>query len=426
MERTRNEALAAWMLEHQVTANELADRVNSAIAEFTGSYGTCTERGVFRWLSGEITSPHARQRVALERVTGRTSLQLGFRPRARQPGPAPVSPEEDPVYRRAFLAAATAAGVSATSPGEGPPRRVGMADVACLNTELTNLVTADNRHGGTAAHEQRAVDLARQTLEIQRHGAASQRVRGHLYATAAAFTSSAMWAAIDGRRLDSAQEHLYRAVTLAGLSGDPAAQFRIWSHAGILYRHLGRPTDAEAAGEAARSTSIARRDPLYLSLAHARVAVAHADAGEATTALRSLGHAQDALNRADPALPRPPWLDFYDQAEWESLAVTVHLGLGRWAEAEAHAHRGLALLRPHLVRNRAMVGAQLARAQLKGGAVESAVATALAIPTDMARSSGRLRGLLDGFGSRLEAVAPHTPEARAWADHIRSLRRTTA
>ncbi|MDW6063186.1 hypothetical protein SAZ11_40725 [Streptomyces sp. FXJ1.4098] len=299
-----------------------------------------------------------------------------------------------------------------------------MSDVARLNAELTDLIAADDRRGGTLTHERRAVDLAKRTLEVQQQGTASQRVRGHLYSMAASFTATALWAAIDGRRLDSAQHHLNHAVTLAGLSGHSTVQFQIWSHGSMLYRQLGRPAESAAAREAARSTSIVRRDPLFASLAHARIAIAHADAGEATAALRSLGHAQDALDRADSAVPRPRWVGFYDQAELEDLAVVANSKLGRWAEAEAHAHRSMALLRPHLIRNRAMVSAYLAHAQLAQGALESAVASAQAVPVDLAHSSGRIGRLLDSFGDRLEGVAPGTTEARAWAEYTRSHSRT--
>ncbi|GAA0475696.1 hypothetical protein GCM10010361_45150 [Streptomyces olivaceiscleroticus] len=72
-------------------------------------------------------------------------------------------------------------------------------------------------------------------------GSATQRVRSNLYATAASFRSSAMWAAIDGRRYHEAIGHMREAQTLAELSGDQAIKFRIWSHAGSLYRHMGPP-----------------------------------------------------------------------------------------------------------------------------------------------------------------------------------------
>lgn len=403
------------MAEHGVSANGLATQVNSVIAEFTGSYGTCTERGVFRWLSGEITWPHARQRVALARVTGRTSLQLGFRPRGRQPDP-PASPEEDPVYRRAFLAAATAAGASLTTSATERPRRLGSTDVERLNEKLATLVSKDDRYGGTPELEQHALALVRETLDLQQRGTASSRIRSELYAVASAFTSSAMWAAIDGRRLDAAQGHLNQAVTLAGLAGNSAVQFRVWGHAGSLYRQFGRHADAMAASEASRATAITRRDPLFTSLALARLAVDHADSGESTAALRSIDQAQDAFDRADHFLSRPAWMHFFDQAELDSLALFAHLSLGRWAEAEHRAHRCLARLRPDLKRNRALTHANLALAQLGQGDIEPAVAAAQAVAPEMAQR-GRVRELLGEFTHRLNAMAPKTPEARAWRDH---------
>ncbi|MEJ8648566.1 hypothetical protein WKI65_10835 [Streptomyces sp. MS1.AVA.3] len=87
---------------------------------------------------------------------------------------------------------------------------------------------------------------------------------------AAAFTSSAMWAAIDGRRFDAARHHHERAASLAAMSGDQTIQFRIWSHAGSLYRHMGRPWDALAANDVARALPVTRRDPLFAALGHAR------------------------------------------------------------------------------------------------------------------------------------------------------------
>ncbi|MDT0542505.1 MULTISPECIES: Tat pathway signal protein [Streptomyces] len=415
MTRTRNEVLAAWMAEHGVSANGLATQVNSAIAEFTGSYGTCTERGVFRWLSGEVTWPHARQRVALERVTGRTSMQLGFRPRGRQPDP-PASLEEDPMYRRAFLTAATAAGASLTTSAIEAPRRLGSTDVDRLNEKLAAVVAMDDRYGGTPQLEQHALSLAQETLDLQQRGTASSRIRSDLYAVASAFTSSAMWAAIDGRRLDAAQGHLNQAVTLAGLAGDSTVQFRVWGHAGSLYRQLGRYADAMAASEASRATAITRRDPLFTSLALARLAVDHADSGDARAALRAIDQAQDAFDRADHSPSRPTWMRFFDQAELDSLALFAHLSLGKWAEAEHHAHRCLTRLRPDLERNRALTHANLALAQLGQGDIEPAVASAMTVAAEMAHQ-GRVRKLLGEFTYRLNAMAPKTPEARAWRDH---------
>ncbi|MET8676377.1 hypothetical protein ABZW18_01925 [Streptomyces sp. NPDC004647] len=122
-----------------------------------------------------------------------------------------------------------------------------------LYAKLAEVVAADDRQGGTKAVEDTALAYADEAMDLQQRGYASQRVRGQIFSAAAAFTSSAMWAAIDGRRLDDAQHHLNQAVTLAGLSADPAVQFRVWGHAGALYRQLGQYTQALAADEAAKS-----------------------------------------------------------------------------------------------------------------------------------------------------------------------------
>ncbi|GHC90328.1 Tat pathway signal protein [Streptomyces flavofungini] len=327
------------------------DALNDFLRELTGRQGLVTERTVHKWRSGETRWPQSVQRTALQAVTGRTPAALGFVVPERHTG---RSKEDPSVHRRRFVTAAAGGALSAATPAvAGASRsRVGMSDVQRLTAKLGAVVASDDRHGGTETVETRASQLARQTLALQQRGTATSRVREHLYSLAAAFASSAMWAAIDGHRLDAAQQHMQQAVTLAGLSADPAIQFRVWGHAGALYRHLGRYTDALAADDAARSTSIFRRDPLYASLAHARTAVHHGDLRDHNSVKRSLGHAQDALTRADPRAPQPPWMRFYDQAELELLALIAHAALGGWAASEAHAHHNLALLRPDLSNNK--------------------------------------------------------------------------
>jgi hypothetical protein len=59
---------------------------------------------------------------------------------------------------------------------------------------------------------------------------------------------------------------------LAEMSGDQAIKFRIWSHAGTMYRHPGRTADALAANDVARNMHITRRDPMFASLGLARQA----------------------------------------------------------------------------------------------------------------------------------------------------------
>ncbi|MFC4507014.1 MULTISPECIES: Tat pathway signal protein [Streptomyces] len=422
MQGTRNEALVAWLDNHRTTVKELTSLLNTAIYELTGKPGSVNERHVFKLLRGEHKSPNSALRMALQKVTGRTAAELGFVPRgSKKEKPAPA-PEDDPLYRRALLAAATAAGVSLAAPplGGQRPRRLNANDVEVLKAELVAWTTTESTYGGTPELEKRAEDLTDKVIGLQQGNTASARIRSELYTVAAAFSNSAMWAAIDGQRFGPAEYHLDRTIRLAGLSGDPATEFRVWGHASILFRHLDRPTDALAAAERAQASAIARRDPLFSSLAMSRLAVNHAKFGDDRSAMRYVDLAQKALDRADPNRHRPSWVGFYDQAELDHLAMVTRMQLGQWAAAERHAHRSLAYLRPDLKRNSALVHAHLAVAQLGQRDLEQAIGTAQNIPEGMMRHA-RVRGLLDGFTEQVIVLAPRNSEVRDWRARYRTV-----
>lgn len=411
-----NERLKARMRELGLTQEELAEAVNTAIEQVTGKHGTVSARTIHNLTAGKTRWPQAKQRLALEAVFGCTAIELGFVPHARSTvtRPTPASSqhhEEEPVLRRTFLATALTTLTPAPEPATGASGRVGQSDANRLAAQFALIIANDNKTGGTHQVEQAALTWSQRALHLQQTRPASQRVRGQLYGLAAAFTGSALWAAIDGGRLDQAQQHLHDAVTLAGLSGDPTIQFRVWGHAGALYRQLGQYTNALSADEAAKRTR-ATRDPLYASLLHARTAVHHADLRDHQAALRCLDLAEAALGRVATDEPRPAWMGFYDSAEFHLLALTAATSLGRWEQAEAHAHQTLGKLRPALQRNRALTNAYLALAQLGQREPELAVTTAHKIPAQARH--GRTARLLNAFGQRLHIVAPNAPATRDW------------
>ncbi|GAA3985708.1 hypothetical protein GCM10022232_18180 [Streptomyces plumbiresistens] len=125
--------------------------------------------------------------------------------------------------RRALVSGIAAA---AAAPGTASPRRIGMSDVDRLQKRFAEIIASDHHHGGQLGIEQRAAALADEALNLQNAGSANQRVRSSHYASAAAFRSSAMWAAIDGRRYDIAKAHMREAQALAEMSGDQAIKFR--------------------------------------------------------------------------------------------------------------------------------------------------------------------------------------------------------
>ncbi|KUM97385.1 hypothetical protein AQI95_41825 [Streptomyces yokosukanensis] len=300
-----------------------------------------------------------------------------------------------------------------------------MTDVARLQGEFAEVIASDHRHGGQRTIEQRAADLADEALNLQNSGSATQRVRSNLYAAAAAFRSSAMWAAIDGRRYNHAITHMREAQALAEMSGDQEIKFRIWSHAGTMYRHMGRSADALAANDVARNLHVTRRDPLFASLGLARQGAIYGAAHDPTGARRSFDQAQDAMDRAAPGAQRPMWLlAFYDRAELDSLALSAYLALGDHPSAEYHAHRSLSGLRPYMVRSRAITTARLAHAQLAQGDADAATATAMKVPADAATQHARVSRMLMEFGAALRATAPGNSTVQTWTEHAATWRTT--
>ncbi|MGP3775412.1 XRE family transcriptional regulator [Streptomyces sp. SDT5-1] len=423
MDTTRNTILEAWMDEHGYSANSLATAVNSALESLTGRLGRCDGRQVRDWRSGRVKWPNSATRKALEGVTGRDPLELGFVPR-RRPAPTVASEQEDvdPMHRRTLVAGTISAAVAAAAPGAASARKIGMRDVERLQNKFAAVIASDHSRGGQIDIEERATRLADEALNLQNSGSATQRVRSNLYATAASFRSSAMWAAIDGRRFQDSITHMREAQTLAELSGDQAIKFRIWSHAGSLYRHLGRPADARAANDVARNLHITRRDPMFASLGLARQMAIQGVAHERGGLRRAFDQAQEAMARAGED-HRPVWLTaFYDEAELHSLALSAYLAAGEWSTAEYHAHRCLAALRPHMRRSLAIATSRLAHAQLAQGDADTAAHTAMTVPAEAATQHARVSRMLQEFGAALRATAPSSVSTRNWTEHTRAWR----
>lgn len=419
---SRNTALAAWMQENGVSAAELAERVNLATHGTPRQPGSVGERTVFRWLSGENKSPQRRLRDALESVTGKSIIELGFVPRRKLPAFHP-DPAEGTVLRRTFISMATATTLAAASQQSAVGARptLGSPDVDRLREHLSELWLADDQVGGGPALEQRASALADRTLSMQQNGSASQRVRSRLYALAAAFELAAMFAALDSRRLSSAQRHLEKSVTLAGMSGDPQVQHQAWRQASMLAGQRGRYTDAMAAAEACGATRVNRSDPLYASLTHSRIALAASNLGDRPRAQRALERAAVSFARADMAAPRPASVAFYTPGELHGLSGLVHYRLGIADQAEFHTHRCLSALREDQHRNRAYYRAHAALTQVAQGDFDEAVATAASVAAPSDATSGRVTHLLQSFTAALQQAAPGTIVNRDWKDFLRTV-----
>ncbi|WP_260462988.1 helix-turn-helix transcriptional regulator [Streptomyces sp. TRM72054] len=131
-----NAILKSRMDELGLTQDELAGRMNTALAEITGRPGDVSARTVRNLLNGTSRRPIGRTCAALERVFGCPVEDLGFSaPRTMH------HPQEDPVRRRTFIASATGTAAAAV-PLVGQRRAVGMSDVARAAAGMNALVTA--------------------------------------------------------------------------------------------------------------------------------------------------------------------------------------------------------------------------------------------------------------------------------------------
>jgi hypothetical protein len=206
------------------------------------------------------------------------------------------------------------------------------------------------------------------------------------------------------------------------MAQDSVTQFRVWNTLSMLGYNNHQYAEALAAAQAAQRIGITRRDPFFASLAHARTAVAHAAAGQKQLTLRSLGHAQEALGKAETTEPRPTWVAFYGAAELHSLTAISEDLLGRHEDSEAASYKALSTLPQRFRRNRALVTARLALAQVHQGDIEQGCATAEQVFSLMDDSPlpGRLRSLIGDFYRDLLTAAPDAKSAYEWGDRHRA------
>ncbi|WP_308346494.1 hypothetical protein [Streptomyces sp. ISL-66] len=320
--------------------------------------------------------------------------------------------------RRTFMASTA---VALATPAVVSRTMVGTRDVHTVRGELDRINALDDQRGGNQTLEEAAIDAARRALGLQQ-AAASQRVRSRLFALASDLTATAAWTALDSRQFGRAEQHLERALTLAGKGGDKATELRVWNTMSMLAYQRKEYSDAVAAGQAALRVGITRRDPMYASLAHARTAIGHAALGDRQAALRSLGYAGDALTKTSADEERPSWIAFYGPAELQSLTAIAQDLLGRHAESEAASYQALTALPPRFRRNRALVTARLALAQVHQGEIEAGCASAERVFAlmDGNRLPARMRSLIGDFHRDLLTTAPDVSTAKSWGDRYRT------
>ncbi|MFI1576848.1 hypothetical protein ACH4VQ_39410 [Streptomyces anulatus] len=413
MDTPTNTILTVLLREYGFTHRSLADEVNQVSGRIFGRPGAATDRDVRRWISGAVRWPTGRYLLPLAEIFDRPPEAMGFVPRGRSSRlPAPPSSvrpgQEEPVKRRAFLTASTAATLTlALRLEETPVRgRLTTADVDRIATTIGRLDAHFTAIGGGALLTVATayIDRLRNTMDGCTYG---PRVEQALHTAISGLHSSAGWAAYDAG--DNATSRLHHAAALQSgiLAKDGHAQARAWSDLSVQSRAEGRHREALTINRAALESRQARQDPRIAALLHSRLAIGHARLGDHSACARSLLAAEKAHDRFDTTAPPPPWLRFLDAAEIAGLAAIAHRATGRLPDAEKATAQALRLLGPSMHRNRAYYGIQLAQLQLAQGDTTSAKATATTVDTT-AVSSPRIAQRLATVHRHL-ATAQETP-----------------
>lgn len=416
-----NEAFTRRIAELNLTRAELAHRLNVAIEELTGRYGTVSERTIHRWTSGAHRAPHPRQGRALTAVFGCTLEELGFRPPSSVRQDSAL--QEDSVRRRDFMIAATTVATSTGSAKQLVRPSVGAAELRQLHARALTLVEVDQSQGGHEALEQAALAGAREALALQEKSA-SQRTRQYVYGFASDFLATAAFSCIDSFNLERATTHLNAASTVAGLSQDHFAQLRIWNLCSMLAMYQHRPYEAVSAARAGEAIAGVRRTPFLSALISAPAAKGYAVCGDRQGARRSIGRALDLLDRARGGREEPDatWATFFGVGQVECIASIVHQQLGEPQQAEAAAYRALAATPAEHRRNRSQITMYLASSQLAQGEVELACRSGHQA-IDLMQGDplpGRMKTLLGDFHRSLIRCQVASPAVTEWTERARA------
>ncbi len=414
----RNRKLAARIAALGFSQAELARQINAEIELLTGKPGNVTDADIRRWLRGETKWPQDRIRLCLEKVLGASAEDLGFVPRKKRIAP----PEEDPVHRRALLAATSGAALAIAAPYAPAHGRLGVNDVRRFHQDYVAIVRQDRAVGGSREVEKLAVELASRIQSTLAVSSSSTRVRDMLHRLAADVFGSAAFAAIDAKSPRRARVHLHEALIFAGLSRDSETMYQVWNHLTLTSRQHENYAEAVAGSEVMKRSSTARRDSLYASLGHIRNASGLARLGRRSEALRALSDAERAFARSSDE-KRPEWIKFFDASEMDALSSFIWSAMGDHGRAEYCLHRTLAAIPKGMARNRALYTAHLALAQARQGDLEPACATgrqahALLLPTSGSRRTAHTlaatRKVIVASGSKSPEVVEWIEESSQW------------
>ncbi|MDT0321421.1 hypothetical protein [Streptomyces millisiae] len=310
----RNEALARALAQADITARELARRVNHHL-EAAGHSARIDPSGPYAWLRGYTPrSPAVRRAtaLALTRATGITYHPRRLWPDVAdpdEPGHPPLDdltgPHDLPNVLRltATWASLTPTEQAAAPPVDGTRLITSALDAATLplpasprrrpsspenvlppmathlETQLTDLRRLDDRTGGSAISQRWVTHALTGVIDLIQHARYTPDTGQRLLRTAAGLAQLAGWTAFDGNQPGSAQRFHLFALRLARAADDTDAIANNLGQLAYQAAAAGHTTEALRLATAAVDTA-RRARPVVRARALGRLATAHAAAGD--------------------------------------------------------------------------------------------------------------------------------------------------
>lgn len=199
---------------------------------------------------------------------------------------------------------------------DAPPVRVGLGDVARLQTATYQLRALDYAQGGGASRDAALAQVAwaQHLLRATVDGG----VERALHAAVGDAHLLAGWSAFDIGRIGPARRHFTRALEHARFVDEPSLVAKALYCLARVSIHHGWGGQAvrvlQLAQVAAQESGLGRGSAMI----HANLAWAYAQVGEVSQTLAEISRARDEYGRGESE-PAPLWLRFFDSAELQAL-----------------------------------------------------------------------------------------------------------
>jgi tetratricopeptide (TPR) repeat protein len=252
--------------------------------------------------------------------------------------------------------------------------RVTIEFVERIEEGLPRLRFLDATYGGQRAR--RLIDAEfGVVVDLLSRSSYASRVATRLHALAAELGRMAGWSSFDAGLHSAAQRYWIAGLHAAHAAGDKAVGANIMKSMSLQSYDFGRRAESLALASSAHQRA-AGATPRTVAMLALRQARAHAALGQAAACGTLMAKAETLLGRADGESD-PPWVSYFDEAEFHAQVGTCYLDLSQPSSAERHLASALALLPAAKVRDRATYLIRRAAAKIQLGQADSACQLAI-------------------------------------------------